>query len=75
MSGFSSHRVVCNSKHFAYSVFSDDNCLEDAKLTYTFPWNKCVEYDTNGNYVWVQSAIALKSAVVAAALAAVSLSY
>ena len=46
-----------------------------AYMTYTYEWNKCIDFDGTGNYIWIESAVALKSAVVATALALFSSQY
>jgi len=70
-----SYRYVCTSTVMKYTEWSADNCLGEAEMTYVYPWNKCVEFDNEGHYVYVQSAIALKSAVVATALALFSANF
>ena len=63
-----SYRYYCTGKTMRYTEWDANNCLGDASRTYVYKWNTCEELG-NGQYIYVQGAHALKSVVVAAALA------
>ena len=63
------HRYVCDESSLRHTVFTDDDCSE-AYLTYKYQWHTCVEYDSErGLYVYLKSALALKTSIIGASLA------
>ena len=66
------HRYVCDDKSMRHSVFTQDDCSE-SYLTYSYEWHKCVLYDADkGLYVYLKSALALKTTIIGGALALIA---
>lgn len=47
-------RYYCTSKVMKYTEWQGkDDCLGEASETYVYPWGQCVEYDSEGHYVYL----------------------
>jgi len=51
------------------TTFNGKDCQGNAYATYVYKWDKCHDFDGLGNYIMVESAIALKTAILGMTLA------